>query len=437
MSAQQPVTLTTHTAYPLPTQKYLIPTSWKRYHLSQLVNKALSLSQPIPFDFIIRDQILKTSLGEWCSENNVGEEETIEIEYVESVLPPQKMSDFPHDDWVSSIICDIQGCLITAAYDGHIRAFDYSKNVLASAPVHSAPITSCAIVPSTTTDDTLTIATTSHDLTASLSHFKITPSSTPSSNPTTILATLHLHTSPLSSISSNTSGTHLLTSSWDGLIGLWDTTIPITDEVPNINDDGHEKKKKKRKTENEIKPRRKAPINVLKSHSGRVSKVAFGETINSDMAYSCGFDSTIRVWDIQNGVSTHTITAAEKPFLDLAVSPDGRHALSTSTDRTLTLYDLQSKSTPQSTSFLHPSTPSCLSLSTNGHQVVTGAYDGIARIWDLRSTKDAMTSFKIGGSDEGGGVMKKILDVDWKRGVVGVAGEGGVEVWRVGEEARK
>lgn len=48
-----------------------------------------------------------------------------------------------------------------------------------------------------------------------------------------------------------------------------------------------------------------------------------------------------------------------------------------------------------------------------------------------------MTSFKIGGSDEGGGVMKKILDVDWKRGVVGVAGEGGVEVWRVGEEARK
>lgn len=73
MSSQQPVTLTTHTAYPLPTQKYLIPTSWKRYHLSQLVNKALSLSQPIPFDFIIRDQILKTSLGEWCSENNVGE----------------------------------------------------------------------------------------------------------------------------------------------------------------------------------------------------------------------------------------------------------------------------------------------------------------------------------------------------------------------------
>lgn len=69
----QPVSFTTQTAYPLPTQKFLIPTTWKRYQLSQLVNKALSLSRVVPFDFLVRGEILRSSLGEWCAENGMGE----------------------------------------------------------------------------------------------------------------------------------------------------------------------------------------------------------------------------------------------------------------------------------------------------------------------------------------------------------------------------
>lgn len=64
---------TTQTAYPLPSQKFMIPASWRRYQLSQLVNKALSLAKPIPFDFLVRGEILRTSLGEWCAEKGVGE----------------------------------------------------------------------------------------------------------------------------------------------------------------------------------------------------------------------------------------------------------------------------------------------------------------------------------------------------------------------------
>lgn len=73
MPSQLSVFLTTHTQYPLPTQKYMIPAIWKRYQLSQLVNKALSLDKPVPFDFIVRGEILRTSLSEWCAENGVGE----------------------------------------------------------------------------------------------------------------------------------------------------------------------------------------------------------------------------------------------------------------------------------------------------------------------------------------------------------------------------
>lgn len=37
------------------------------------------------------------------------QEETLEIEYFESVMPPQRMSTIPHEDWVSSVSCQLPG----------------------------------------------------------------------------------------------------------------------------------------------------------------------------------------------------------------------------------------------------------------------------------------------------------------------------------------
>lgn len=83
-----------------------------------------------------------------------------------------------------------------------------------------------------------------------------------------------------------------------------------------------------------------------------------------------------------------------------------------------------------SSTLLHAATPSCISPSTSSsHQVVSGAYDGVVRLWDLRSVKGAVASFKAW---EG---VKKVLSVDWKKGIVGVGGEGGLEVWKVGESS--
>lgn len=59
-----PVVFTTKTAYPLPSQKFMIPSTWRRYQLSQLINKALSLPRVVPFDFLIGGEVLKGSLEE-------------------------------------------------------------------------------------------------------------------------------------------------------------------------------------------------------------------------------------------------------------------------------------------------------------------------------------------------------------------------------------
>jgi ribosome biogenesis protein YTM1 len=189
-----------------------------------------------------------------------------------------------------------------ASYDSQIRAFNYSKTLLSSSLLHAAPITSLCIISSNKGEEgSYTIATSSHDLTAQISQFTIPQigfdiDATTSSTISKPLASLHLHTAPVSSVSSNPTGTHLLTSSWDGLIGFWDSSIPSSDEVPEpvLNE---RDRKKRRKIEDSARPCRKAPLSVLKSHTARVSKVLFAPTGNTNAddkkkAYSCGFDST-------------------------------------------------------------------------------------------------------------------------------------------------
>lgn len=103
-------------------------------------------------------------------------------------------------------------------------------------------------------------------------------------------------------------------------------------------------------------------------------------------------------------------------------------------------YDLRAAGstaiTPSIKSLPHPATPSCIAVPPAGaseHQLVTGAYDGVVRLWDLRSEKSPVTSFKVW---EGRSGSRKVLSVDWASGMVGIGGEGGVEVWRVGDSDR-
>ncbi|KAG1778843.1 WD40-repeat-containing domain protein [Suillus placidus] len=143
-------------------------------------------------------------------------------------------------------------------------------------------------------------------------------------------------------------------------------------------------------------------------------------------AYSCGFDSTVRTWDVESGVCINTINVPERPMLDLAETPDANVLLAASTDPTMSIFDLCVSSLSSSTGIMmHPATPSSIATSESGkHQVVTGSYDDVICLWDLRSTKGAVTSFRVWDG-------MKVLAVDWAGNVVGIGGEGGMEVWRI------
>ncbi|KAL5514534.1 hypothetical protein ACEPAG_1850 [Sanghuangporus baumii] len=439
-----PVLFSTHTPYLLPSQKFMIPASWKRYQLSQLVNKALALSNPVPFDFILRKtgELLRDSLQEWCQATGVGMEVTLEIEYVESLLPPSRIAGISHDDWVADVSLGIQGHFVTTSYDGLVRVFDSSQTLVHALSGHTGPVTAVSVLSGSQKSDEVILASSSHDATARLASYN---TETKTSH---VLASLHLHSSPMSSISSSSSDTHLLTAGWDSIIGVWDTRIPSSDEValPSV-DEG--KNRKRRRIANggddTASPKRKAPLSVLKSHTSRVMEALFSPT-DEKHAYSASLDSSILMWDIEVGICLHSQIVAEAPFIALAhLSAPGILAAS-STDRAVRIFDTRT-STSKSSSLTssapillqHASTPAALFASpTNSHHVASGGYDGVVRIWDMRSAKGAVASFRAGEGAEpekrGDG---KVLGLDWRNGVMAVGGEAGLDIWRVPEKAEE
>jgi len=58
-------------------------------------------------------------------------------------------------------------------------------------------------------------------------------------------------------------------------------------------------------------------------------------------AVSASHDKTLKVWDLETGRELRTLEGHSSSVMGVAVSPDGRHAVSASADNTLRLWDLE------------------------------------------------------------------------------------------------
>ncbi len=108
----------------IPLTPYLVPASWRRVHLSTLVNRVLrtqqqqdgsslgaaGAAQQIPFDFIVDGQLLRNvTLGEYIEREGKDAEVALELEYVRSTIPPRFENQIPQDDWVSAVDASRKG----------------------------------------------------------------------------------------------------------------------------------------------------------------------------------------------------------------------------------------------------------------------------------------------------------------------------------------
>src|SRR5271170_7860534 len=124
------VRLKTRTETPISSTPIVVPINVTRYSLSQILNHLLENPTPIPYSFLINSVYLPSTLDEYITSNSVSREEILEIEYVRSVLPPKWQARWTQDDWVGGVSVRETGVL-TGGYDGVVRVWDWSGNVVA------------------------------------------------------------------------------------------------------------------------------------------------------------------------------------------------------------------------------------------------------------------------------------------------------------------
>ena len=131
-------------------------------------------------------------------------------------------------------------------------------------------------------------------------------------------------------------------------------------------------------------------IRVLSGHADAVLSVAV--TPDGRRAVSGSYDRTLRVWDIstplnaslESGAEERVLRGHERTVNAVAVTPDGRRAVSASDDHTLRVWDLQSGAEERVLRG-HERTVNAVAVTPDGRRAVSASYDDTLRVWDLQS----------------------------------------------------
>ena len=119
-------------------------------------------------------------------------------------------------------------------------------------------------------------------------------------------------------------------------------------------------------------------LRTLAGGAGRVLAIAV--TPDGRYAVSGSFDKTLKVWELASGQAVRMLAGHEGAVNAVAVTPDGRYAVSGSSDQTLRVWELANGRTL--TSFYGDSAIQCCAVSPDGRTIVAG--EGSGRVHFLR-----------------------------------------------------
>ena len=155
---------------------------------------------------------------------------------------------------------------------------------------------------------------------------------------------------------------------------------------------------------------------------------------DSSLGISAGSDITntlfeIKIWDLKEEKQIGTLSGHTKRITSVALSPDGRFALSGSEDLSIRLWDIQAHNCIQILTG-HENTVNSVAISDNVKYAVSGSDDGTIRMWNLdtgqcvyilqghgRPVKCVALSVDgsraiSGGKDQ----TAQVWDLDWQNG---------------------
>ena len=137
-----------------------------------------------------------------------------------------------------------------------------------------------------------------------------------------------------------------------------------------------------------------ALLRTLAGHSGWVRAVAV--TPDGRRAVSASSDNTLKVWDLETGKGVRTLAGHASSVWGVAVTPDGRCAVSASFDHTLKVWDLETGDEVR-TFAGHSWGVRAVAVTPDGRRAVSASDDNTLKVWDLETGGEVCTL--VGHSD--------------------------------------
>ncbi|KZT54162.1 WD40 repeat-like protein [Calocera cornea HHB12733] len=122
----------------------------------------------------------------------------------------------------------------------------------------------------------------------------------------------------------------------------------------------------------------------LMGHDGAVMSVAL--SLDGALLASGSADKTIRLWDVQTGTCTmEPLTGHDDEVVSVVFSPDGKRIVSSSLDHTVRIWDVQSGKPTLGPLIGHAGPVWSLAVSPDGTRIASGSRDSMIRIWNLQT----------------------------------------------------
>ena len=172
-----------------------------------------------------------------------------------------------------------------------------------------------------------------------------------------------------------------------------------------------------------------ALLRTLAGHSAKVNAVAV--TLDGRRAVSASSDKTLKLWDLETGGDLRTLAGHSSQVFAVAVTPDGRCAVSASEDTTLKVWDLET-GVEQRTLAGHSDWVNGVAVTPDGRRAVSASDDNTLKVWDHETGSELRTLAGHSGSVNGVAVTP-----DGRR-VISASDDDTLKVWdlETGDELR-
>lgn len=310
--------------FAVPDIPYSIQASVTSKELNNLLNTLLresadGLVADVEFDFLVKSEFLKTSLGKHLKDRDVSFEDIIEIEYVERFPAPEPQDCLLHDDWVSAVEANGE-YILTGCYDNSVNIWNMKGEHKLTLTGHDAPIKGVSWISLNEDAGTGVFVSGSKDQTIMIWEWDILK------NIATCIFVCKGHERAVECVAVSPNGRQLASGSWDNLLKIWSATT--------LDDADTGSSKKSRSEEGNVR----TPQTTLEGHKEAVSSVQW---IDNATVLTSSWDHTMKIWDLNMRAIKNEIPG-NKSFFDASFSNLNGMIIAASADKNIRLYDPRS-----------------------------------------------------------------------------------------------